>query len=223
MPQLCSSDGSFGPAVGGQCRGGFDFTLTFEESILGIAPQCLFLLASPIRYLALRAAQRRVFKDSHLGFLKAFTCVLYSASSIVQLAIWLANSDYKTKVSIASASFEFLGAVAITVLSRLEHVRAIRPSHMLQFFLLVMLACHAVRLRTLLLMHYSNAIIVISTIHLFLTAFLLLLESLDKSSLLSNAKRYAPEDTIDLFARRFFWHVNSIFRTGTHQNTRFSY
>lgn len=40
-------DDSFGPWAGTTCRGGFDFTLLFEETILSILLSSLFLLAAP--------------------------------------------------------------------------------------------------------------------------------------------------------------------------------
>lgn len=52
---LCPSnaDLSFGPAINSRCRGGFDFTLLFEESILNLIPAALFILVSPWRVLYL--------------------------------------------------------------------------------------------------------------------------------------------------------------------------
>lgn len=47
-----SCDDSFGPYAG-DCRGGFDFTLLFEESILTIPITVLVLLAAPCRVLYL--------------------------------------------------------------------------------------------------------------------------------------------------------------------------
>ena len=41
-------DDTFGPYAG-NCRGGFDFTLLFEESILSILPLALLLLIAPFR------------------------------------------------------------------------------------------------------------------------------------------------------------------------------
>lgn len=41
-------DDTFGPWAG-SCRGGFDFTLLFEESILSLLPLCLLLLVVPLR------------------------------------------------------------------------------------------------------------------------------------------------------------------------------
>ena len=41
-------DNTFGPYAGA-CRGGFDFTLLFEESILSILPLALLLIVVPFR------------------------------------------------------------------------------------------------------------------------------------------------------------------------------
>lgn len=41
-------ENDFGPTVS-HCRGDFDFTLLFEESLLAIAPSVLLLLALPLR------------------------------------------------------------------------------------------------------------------------------------------------------------------------------
>ena len=45
-------DNSFGPYAG-SCRGGFDFTLLFEETILSLLPLCLILVVVPWRALYL--------------------------------------------------------------------------------------------------------------------------------------------------------------------------
>lgn len=59
MSNNCPSvvDASFGPWAGSSCRGGFDFTQFFEQSILTIVPVSVFLLASPFRLYDL--AQRK--------------------------------------------------------------------------------------------------------------------------------------------------------------------
>ena len=53
-------DDSFGPHAGQDCRGGFDFTLLFEEVILTIPLQCLLLLILPWRILHLLRLHARV-------------------------------------------------------------------------------------------------------------------------------------------------------------------
>lgn len=63
VPQpACPSglDNSFGPWAGKLCRGGFDFTLLFEESILTIPLQCIFLLVLPICVLRLARSDVKV-------------------------------------------------------------------------------------------------------------------------------------------------------------------
>lgn len=46
-------DSSLGPWVGYECRGGFDLTLRFEESVLTIPLQCVFIVALFLRVVYL--------------------------------------------------------------------------------------------------------------------------------------------------------------------------
>lgn len=64
-------DDSFGPWAGLGCRGGFDFTLLFEEAILTIPLQCLLLLIVPFRIVHLSKLENRVGS----GFLQPLKAV----------------------------------------------------------------------------------------------------------------------------------------------------
>lgn len=44
-----TADEHFGPFIPSACRGGFDFTLSFEQDILSIVPNVLFVLAAVLR------------------------------------------------------------------------------------------------------------------------------------------------------------------------------
>lgn len=57
-PGDCADD-AFGPWAGPACRGGFDFTLLFEESILTIPVQTALLLVVPWRLSRLLRSQRK--------------------------------------------------------------------------------------------------------------------------------------------------------------------
>lgn len=59
---LCAptADAAFGPAVGEECRDGFDFTIVFEQSVLVLLPSSLLLLAAPVRLAQLRGASVKV-------------------------------------------------------------------------------------------------------------------------------------------------------------------
>jgi ATP-binding cassette subfamily C (CFTR/MRP) protein 1 len=49
IPSSCSKvDSTFGPYAG-HCRGGFDFTLLFEETILTILPLVAIIAVAPFR------------------------------------------------------------------------------------------------------------------------------------------------------------------------------
>jgi ATP-binding cassette subfamily C (CFTR/MRP) protein 1 len=68
---ICLDDGSFGPVVQA-CRDGFDFTVTFERTILSILPSSIFIVAAVARsaFLArwrrMRVARSGAFQFSKL-------------------------------------------------------------------------------------------------------------------------------------------------------------
>lgn len=55
-------DKSFGPFAGA-CRGGFDFTLLFEETILTIPLSATFLLLLPFRLWLLYKNEKKVVRS----------------------------------------------------------------------------------------------------------------------------------------------------------------
>jgi len=57
-----SLDNSFGPYAG-NCRGGFDFTLLFEETILSIPLLAIFILILPFRTLQLYKNEKKVVRS----------------------------------------------------------------------------------------------------------------------------------------------------------------
>lgn len=59
-------DEQFGPWAGSGCRGGFDFTLHFEESILALPILCLFLALFPLRLLRLARSVKKARTSSML-------------------------------------------------------------------------------------------------------------------------------------------------------------
>lgn len=65
---ICGDD-AFGPRVN-HCRGGFDFTLFFEECFFSIVPSVLLLLALPIRYNQLRQSRLRKVSQTWLYWAK---------------------------------------------------------------------------------------------------------------------------------------------------------
>lgn len=78
-------DDTFGPHAA-NCRGDFDFTLMFEETILSLSPLAILLIVAPLRILYLFKKDRKVVQSpllslklvcmpkesSDLGYLRAF-------------------------------------------------------------------------------------------------------------------------------------------------------
>lgn len=62
-------DDSFGPHAG-DCRGGFDFTLLFEETILTLLPLGLLLFVLPPRVWFLLKRSKKVAAGNHLAAVK---------------------------------------------------------------------------------------------------------------------------------------------------------
>ncbi len=67
LPKKCSLevDRTFGPWAG-NCRGGFDFTLLFEDAILNILPLGLVLILAALRLSHLRQRQKKVVRSQML-------------------------------------------------------------------------------------------------------------------------------------------------------------
>jgi hypothetical protein len=83
MPQLshafCSRlDDSFGPHAG-DCRGGFDFTLLFEEAILTIVPLGLLLIVLPPRIWYLLKREKKVLAANRSVTIKIVRMKLYDS------------------------------------------------------------------------------------------------------------------------------------------------
>ena len=55
-------DDTFGPHADG-CRGGFDFTLMFEETVLTIIPLAFILICAPFRTLYLLRKRTKVHRS----------------------------------------------------------------------------------------------------------------------------------------------------------------
>lgn len=70
MAHICPSDSSFGPAIDGSCRGGFDLTLLFEDSVLGLLPHAILLVVAPLRLSTLIKKTRAVSKWEGIGVTK---------------------------------------------------------------------------------------------------------------------------------------------------------
>lgn len=144
--------------------------------------------------------------------------ILYAIFGAVQLALvalWAKPSTSKTTASVANAVLASAGALALAILSFVEHERSIRPSLVLQSYLSLTLVLDAARVRTLWLQSYNNAVATVTTVSLVLKAVLVVFEAVEKRRILHPKwKSTSPESTSGLFSRSIFWWLNGLFRNG---------
>ena len=218
-----SADNVFGPAVSEQCRGGFDFTLLFEQSVLSLAPSLLLLVCSLLRISQLFQATVKVL-PSYLHLVKLSTISLYGCIQLAILVLWSSPSSVpKTKVSVASASFSLINALVINLLSHVEHTRSIRPSVILNTYLFFSLLFDAAQVRTLWLLGGNHATAIVLTTAIIVKAVIACLEAQGKGSSLSPSfQGVSPESLSGIYSRSVFWWLNRLLKSGWQKILAFS-
>jgi ATP-binding cassette, subfamily C (CFTR/MRP), member 1 len=219
MAVVCSEDYTFGPIIrDSHCRGTFDFTLKFEETVFGILPQCLFIL--PIG-LAIWHSTKSKSKVSHfsskvlevVSISKRICCILYVTANLLTLVF---SSIYlPLALEISLTAVEFLASILISILIFWHYARYSRPSHLVQFYFFNMLLFLSARLRTLCLIKVPAALEGTSCLKLALAIVILILESLP-GVLQASAPLHqkSPDDYIGLFSYWFLPHLLKLFWTG---------
>ena len=71
LSRVCeaAADEVFGPVISPECRGGFDFTIVFEQFLI-IVPTSLFIVVAPFRLLQLSKTSVKVVGGPVLQYLK---------------------------------------------------------------------------------------------------------------------------------------------------------
>ncbi|KAK7050729.1 P-loop containing nucleoside triphosphate hydrolase protein [Favolaschia claudopus] len=127
MPS-CAQDNAFGPSS--TCRA-LDFTLYFEQTILSLSPDVIFLALALVRLGYLRG-RKRVVSASALGYvllgLKLTAVALLGASSIASLVYSQNPQIVSASLPLAAPILQILVVVPLTALFVFEHVRTITPS-----------------------------------------------------------------------------------------------
>ncbi|PVH72950.1 putative ATP-binding cassette transporter [Cadophora sp. DSE1049] len=201
---------SFGPTVPNE----FDFTIFFENTILSILPSTLLLLVLPFRIYALYGKPRKVSKsflyENKLLFLIAFAC-MQSALLVLNAA----TPVLRTRSSIAAATLTLVDAVGLCLLSHMEHMHSVRPSAIINVYLIITLPFDVARSRTLLIHGTTQTFGAVFTSALAVKVLILISEAIEKRNILLDQYRYtSPEVTSGIYNRSFFFWLNHLMRTG---------
>ncbi|OTB09170.1 hypothetical protein M426DRAFT_7187 [Hypoxylon sp. CI-4A] len=212
--EYCSRvDDLFGPFIDHHCRGGFDFTLFFEQTVLTAIPAAVFIVASLWRIVDLKKSRPETLLTP-ARYWKLAASVAWLILQLTLLVFWALA--HETRASLPTAIINVIAAILIVVLSWMEDSRAIRPSTILVVFLLVTAILDLAQARTLWLQHLSMPIAAIFTVSIIGKAFMLILENGEKTSYLRLQVDgdLSPESTSGIINRSFLWWMNDLYRKG---------
>ena len=168
-------DNTFGPEIGQGCRGGFDFTLLFEQSFFQIAPSALLLLIVPIRASQLRRQTAKVLRNG-AQTVKQAAIVGLASTQLALLVLWSVAPLYRTKASIPAGVVSFLASLALLYLSSIEHAKTVRPSSLINCWVLFSLLFDIPQARTLWLRSGPRTLPILFTIGIAAKVIVLYLE-----------------------------------------------
>lgn len=121
----------------------------------------------------------------------------------------------KTRASIAAGAIILAAHVILGILSHLAHLRTVRPFSPILLFLLPTLVFDVARCRTLWSVESSQQAASTLTVAVVLKAVLLVIESLEKRSILLPPYRVLPhESTAGIFNEWFCWWMNPLLLFG---------
>ncbi|PIA90546.1 ABC transporter C family member 8 [Cercospora beticola] len=208
------ADNVLGPVVTQGCRANFDFTLLFEESILSILPATFLLFLVPLRASTLQRQGVKVLRTTSLLF-KQVAIVLLACAQLAILVGWSLQPLQRTNASVPAAAVSFLASLALLYLSSLEHAKTIRPSSIINFWILVSLLLDLPQARTLWLRPGSRIVPVTFSISLVAKVLILYLEARNKKrSIFPQYRFLAPEALVNLYSQVSLWWINPMFWTG---------
>lgn len=219
----------------GFCRGGFDFSLLFEETILEVLPVSLVLIVIPSRLWHLAQRRRKVrwslllllktvSKHDGLDYCTTFQSEysdlirVYSARQtawfvllglqIAQTVLWTLAAADRTKASIPANAVLTFGVLVLCLLSYAEHTRSVRPSFILNTYLFCSLLFDIARCRTLWLRQASVLSLVISivtSVAVGVKLLVLVVEAFEKRSILKSEYADYPPEATAGFYNRAFF------------------
>lgn len=140
---------------------------------------------------------------------------VYGGIQVALLALWAESSTTRTRASVPNAVLAVIGACALGVLSFVEHQRTIRPSFILNCWLIVTLVFDIAQVRTLWLRGYQTAIASATTTSIVIKTAAVVVEAVEKRSILRDKwKAASPEATSGFYGLAFFVWLNPLFFKG---------
>jgi ATP-binding cassette subfamily C (CFTR/MRP) protein 1 len=134
---------------------------------------------------------------------------------VAHLILWVNHRGVRNRAATPAAALSLAGAVVLTVLSTFEHLRSIRPSWLLNVYLLFTVLFDIARSRTYSLRPDLDHIATVFTSRVAMKLILAIMEAKSKRRLL--LPQFAdcpPEATSGPYKRALFWWLNALFKKG---------
>lgn len=141
--------------------------------------------------------------------------MIFTALQAAVLILYAINSRVRTPTSLAATALILVDALGLCLLSHAEHVRTIRPSTIINTYLLVTLLFDIAHTRTLWMQGAPTHIAAVFTIAVAVKLAIAVMESIEKRRILLSPYQNANPETISgIYSRAFFWWLNTIMTIG---------
>lgn len=140
---------------------------------------------------------------------------MYGVLQIVLLSLWSTlDSAPQTKLSIAEPAIAVVEALAMSVLSYLEHLKSPKPSGLLNGYLVLTVILDIALARTFWIREGNHAIATVFTAALVCKFCLLMLEEIPKKPSSPHDASFPRETRSGVISRSVFWWLNPLFIRG---------
>ncbi|KAH8719595.1 ABC transporter atnG [Beauveria bassiana] len=176
-------DQRFGP----QLAGHFDFTLLFEQTIFEIAPNSVFVLATPFFLKSIASHAAKQVRPGPLLWAKMALGALLLAAYIAKAALWQSKSELHSQASIASSIISLVTSLCTLVVIYSAHVYRRRPSAFMSVFFSITMLLDMALTRSYFLRHemgYSSmqSIAAIQIVVVVVKLLLVVMEEVPKTT-----------------------------------------
>jgi ATP-binding cassette subfamily C (CFTR/MRP) protein 1 len=132
--------------------------------------------------------------------------------------LWTLSTEL-SKASVPAASLSFLASLLLLGLSHLEHLRAVRPSMLINVYLLFTLLFDIAKVRTLWLNDATTHLAAVYSSSIGIKLLTLITEAFEKRDILLDRFMHpSPEVTSGIYNLSTFGWLSSLLRLGSSQN-----
>jgi ATP-binding cassette, subfamily C (CFTR/MRP), member 1 len=140
---------------------------------------------------------------------------VYTGLQLVVLTYWTVGPLPTSQFQIAAAALVFVNGLLLALLSYVEHTRSVRPSTIINVYLLFTSLFDCAIARTLWLLDGAHAVARLFTAATSAKALILISEAWEKRSILRVQYRdLSPETTSGILGRSVFWWINPLMKLG---------